>query len=257
MNVETDLIDVIVRTKNSEEFLRECLQSVIDEIPVRRIIVVDNGSTDKTIEIASLFRKVDIYIEPTLNLGQLTKFGFLKAQTAWVVIIDSDMILRRGWYEKMRRYMDKSDAVEGGRIDHYRFDVPVDATRSQSGRFGQTLLRREPVLDMDLDVSFGEDAAVSYGFKRLGKKWKKVESYLADHYPKIEGYTIRRTGIILRVEQIFVPKNVQIEEGRVARRYDMISKKQAFARLVLLPLYDAYRSFKKNFWFCLAYFKII
>src|SRR6266487_1211424 len=122
MIVETDLIDVIVRTKNSEEFLRECLQSVIDEIPVRR---------------------------------------------------------------------------------------------------------------------------------------KKVESYLADHYPKIEGYTIRRTGIILRIEQVFVPKNVQIEEGRVARRYHMISKKQAFTRLVLLPLYDGYKSFKKNFWFCLAYFKII
>ena len=47
MIVETDLIDVIVRTKNSEEFLRECLQSVIDEIPVRRIIVVDNGLTTR------------------------------------------------------------------------------------------------------------------------------------------------------------------------------------------------------------------
>ena len=74
-------------------------------------------------------------------------------------------------------------------------------------------LGEKPVLDMDLDVSFGEDAAVSYGFKRLGKKWKKVESYLVYHYPKIEGYTIRRTGIILRVEQIFVPKNVQIKKG--------------------------------------------
>ncbi len=257
MIVETDLIDVIVRTKNSEEFLRECLQSVIDEIPVRRIIVVDNGSTDKTIEIASAFDKVDLYAEPTLNLGQLTKFGFLKAQTEWVVIIDSDMILRKGWYENMRRYTDKSDAVEGGRIDHYRFDIPIDPTKSRFGRFGQTLLRREPVLHMDLDLPFGEDAAISYDFKRLGKKWKKVESYLADHYPKIEGYTIRRTGIILRIEQVFVPKNVQIEEGRVARRYHMISKKQAFTRLVLLPLYDGYKSFKKNFWFCLAYFKII
>jgi glycosyltransferase involved in cell wall biosynthesis len=256
MIVERGSLDVIVRTKNSEEFLKECLQSVIDEIPVRRIIVVDNGSTDKTIEIASSFDKVDLYIEPTLNLGQLAKYGFLKAQTEWVVIIDSDMILRKGWYENMRRYMEKSDAVEGGRIDHYRFDVPIDAT-TRFGRFGQTLLRREPLLHVDLDLPFGEDAAVSYDFNRTGKKWQKVESYLADHYPKIDGYTIRRTGIILRIEQVFVPKNVQIDEGRIARRYNMISKKQAFTRLAILPLYDAYRSFKKNLWFCLAYFKII
>jgi glycosyltransferase involved in cell wall biosynthesis len=55
MTAEGDLIDVIIRTTNSEEFLRECLQSVLDDVPVRRIIVVDNGSTDKTIEIASSF----------------------------------------------------------------------------------------------------------------------------------------------------------------------------------------------------------
>ena len=33
-------LDVIIRTKNSEEFL-ECLRSIYEEIPVRRIIVVD------------------------------------------------------------------------------------------------------------------------------------------------------------------------------------------------------------------------
>ena len=60
MIVETDLIDVIVRTKNSEEFLRECLQSVIDEISVRRIRVVDNEFTDRQSKIASVFRKVEM-----------------------------------------------------------------------------------------------------------------------------------------------------------------------------------------------------
>jgi hypothetical protein len=88
-------------------------------------------------------------------------------------------------------------------------------------------------------------------------RWKKVQNYLANHYPKIEGYTIRRNGVVLRIEQVYIPKNVQIEEGRIAQRYDMISKRQAFVRLTKLPLYDAYRTFKKNFWFCLAFFKII
>jgi glycosyltransferase involved in cell wall biosynthesis len=257
MTVEENLIDVIIRTRNSEEFLRECLQSVLDDVPVRKIIIVDNGSTDKTIEIASSFEKVDIYKKPDLNLGQATKYGFSIAETEWVAVIDSDIVLRKGWYENMRGYMDGSDAVEGSRIDHYRFDLPNDSTKSYFGRFGQTLLRRKPVLNLDLNLPFGEDAAISYNFKKLGMRWKKVRNYLANHYPKIEGYTIRRTGVVLRIEQVYVPKNVQIEEGRIAQRYDMISKRQAFERLTKLPLYDAYRTFKKNFWFCLAFFKII
>jgi glycosyltransferase involved in cell wall biosynthesis len=257
MTAERDLIDVIIRTRNSEEFLRECLQSVLDDVPVRRIIVVDNGSTDKTIEIASSFEKVDIYLKPDFNLGQATKYGFSIAETEWVAVIDSDIVLTKGWYEHMRSHMDISDAVEGCRIDHYRFDVSTDCTKSRYGRFGQTLLRRGPVLNLELDLPFGEDAAISYSFKKRGMRWKKVQNFLANHYPKIEGYTIRRTGVVLRIEQVYVPKNVQIEEGRIARRYDMISKRQALNRLMQLPIYDAYRTFKKNLWFCLAYFKII
>ena len=67
----TDLIDVLIRTKNSEEFLDECLKSVHEEIPLRRIMIVDGGSTDRTLEIASSFDKVDVYVRPDSNLGQL------------------------------------------------------------------------------------------------------------------------------------------------------------------------------------------
>jgi glycosyltransferase involved in cell wall biosynthesis len=243
------LVDVIVRTRNSEEFLRECLQSVLDDVPVRRIIVVDNGSTDKTIEIASSFEKVDIYLKPDLNLGQLTKHGFSVAETEWVAVIDSDMVLTKGWYEDMRRHMDISDAIEGCRVDHYRFDIPIVG--------GPLVIRREPVVNLELDLPFGEDAAMSYNFKKQGMKWEMVQNYLTNHYPKMEGYTHRRTGVVYRIVQVYVPKNVQIESGRIARRYNMISKREAFNRLMQHPLKDAYRSFRRNFWFCLAYFKII
>ncbi|HZA07838.1 MAG TPA: glycosyltransferase family A protein, partial [Nitrososphaeraceae archaeon] len=153
--LEEELIDVVIRTKNSEEFLKECLRSIHEEIPVRRIIIVDAGSTDKTLEIASSFDKACVYVKPDLNLGQATKFGFSKAETEWVAIIDSDVILGRGWFDQMKRYMNEWDAVEGCRIDHYRFHTQIDCTKSIHGRFGQTLLKREPVLNMDLDLPFG------------------------------------------------------------------------------------------------------
>ena len=121
-------------------------------------------------------------MKPDLNLGQATKYGFSIAETEWVAVIDSDIVLRKGWYENMRIYMDISDAVEGCRIDHYRFDVPMDSTKSQLGRFGQTLLRREPVLNLELDLPFGEDAAISYNFKKQDMRWKKSESKIVKSY---------------------------------------------------------------------------
>lgn len=250
MTLEQNLVDVVIRTKNSQEILRECLQSVIDDVPVRRIILVDNGSTDKTIEIASSFEKVDIHLKPDLNLGQLTQYAFSIAETEWVAIIDSDMVIRKGWYENMNSHTHLYDAVEGFRIDHYKFDIPNDTS-------GPLLIRRQPVVDLELDLPFGEDSALSYNFKKQGRKWGMVENYLTDHYPKVESSTITRTGIILRIVPVYVPKKIQIEEGRIARKYNMVSKRQALSRISKLPLYDAYKSFKKSFWFCLAYFKIV
>ena len=254
---DQQLIDVVLRTLNSEEFLRECLESVQSEIPVRKIIVVDSGSTDRTLEIASSFDKVEIYVKPDLNLGQATKFGFTKAQTQWVAIIDSDVILRKGWFSEMKSNMADADAVEGCRIDHYRIDVHVECGRLRYGVFGQTLVKREPVLDIDLNLPHGEDAAIKYTFERNGLKWKKVANYSADHYPKIQSTTYRRTGAVFRPYAIYVPKKQQIDEGHIYRKYNMITKKQAIARLLIPPIRDAVRAFRARFWFCMAYFRLV
>ena len=250
-------IDVVIRTKNSEEFLKQCLESIYAEIPLGRIIIVDAGSEDRTLDIASSFDKVEIYVKPELNLGQATKYGFSKATAKWVAVIDSDIVLKKGWFQEMKEHMLGADAVEGCRIDHYRFDIPVECTKLRYGVFGQTLVKREPVLGIDLDLPHGEDAAIKFNFEKNGMKWRKVPNYLADHYPKIQDTTYRRTGTIFKPMAIYIPKRQQIEEGHIYRQYDMITKKQAVARLVIPPIRDAVRAFRARFWFCLAYLRII
>jgi glycosyltransferase involved in cell wall biosynthesis len=253
------LMDVIIRTKNSAELLEACLQSICDEIPVRRIIIVDGGSTDKTLEIASKFNRVSIYSLPDLNLGQATKYGFLMAKTEWVAVIDSDIILRKGWFEEMKKHMSDADAVEGCRNDYYTFKVSMDCTKAIHGRFGQTILKREPVLNMDLDLPFGEDTVVKLNFERQGMKWKRSGNFLADHYTKIEGSKHRRTGTIFDPDPriVHIPKKFQIEQGRIVRKYCIMTRRQVIKRLILPPIYEAYWTFKKNLWFVLAYFKLI
>jgi glycosyltransferase involved in cell wall biosynthesis len=256
---ERKLIDVIVRTKNSEQSLRECLQAIYREIPINRVLIVDGGSTDRTLKIASDFSNVSIYVKPELNLGQATQFAFSKATTEWVAIIDSDLILKKGWFRDMEKNMKQVDAVEGCETIHYKFDVQVACTKLRYGRFSNIILKKAPVLGMDLDMPFGEDAAVSYIFKKQGLKWRKVNNYLADHYPKTNVNSIRRTEIVFKPDPyvIYIPKKIQVEQGHIARKYHTTTKREVLRNLVFSTIYEAYRAYKKNIWFCLAYFKLI
>jgi glycosyltransferase involved in cell wall biosynthesis len=258
MTLNQGLIDAVIRTKNSQEFLKECIEAVLTEIPIRRLIIVDGGSTDRTNEIASSFNNVEFYSCPDMNLGQATKYGLSLAQTDWVAIIDSDVILRKGWFENLKKYMQEADAIEGCRIDHYSFTLKRE-TMPSIGWLGHTLIKKEPILHMDLDTQFGEDTIVKFNFDKLGMKWKKISNSIADHYTKVNNTTHLRSGIIYRSEPqvISVPKDVQIRQGHVVRKCHALTKKQAIKILFLVPIYEAYWAFKKNFWFTLAYFRLI
>ena len=58
----TEKYSVIIRVRNEERWIGHAIQSVIDFIPNNEIIIIDNNSDDKSIEIAKSFRK-----DPDLN----------------------------------------------------------------------------------------------------------------------------------------------------------------------------------------------
>ncbi len=111
---------------------------------------------------------------------------------------------------------------------------------------------------MALDLpSEGDDTVIKFSFDKEGKKWKKVPNFLADHYTKIDNTKHRRTGVLFRPEPnlVHIPKNVQIQRGLIIRRY--FTWKDAIKGLICPTIYEAYWAFKKNFWFTLAYFRLI
>lgn len=79
-------ISAILITKNEEEKINRCLKSVVwaDEI-----IVVDTGSTDKTIEKAKRFTS-KVYSQKGGSYSDWRNFGLSKSSCEWVFYIDSD-----------------------------------------------------------------------------------------------------------------------------------------------------------------------
>ena len=82
-------ISAVIITHNEEDNISKCLASLtgLDEI-----IVVDSGSTDRTIEISKKYGAQVIHQE-WLGFGPQKKFAVSQAKNNWVLSIDADEYL--------------------------------------------------------------------------------------------------------------------------------------------------------------------
>ena len=80
------MITVSIITKNEESNIKRCLESIrwADEI-----IVVDSGSTDKTLKICQTYHCKIIETE-WLGFGLTKQIGVNAASNDWVLSIDAD-----------------------------------------------------------------------------------------------------------------------------------------------------------------------
>lgn len=105
------MISVIILTKNEENNITECLDSVswCDEK-----IVIDDHSTDKTVEIAKK-KGVRVFIHSLVNdFSEQRNFGLEKAKGDWVLFLDADERVSSAlWYEIMQHTSESIDDCNG------------------------------------------------------------------------------------------------------------------------------------------------
>jgi glycosyltransferase involved in cell wall biosynthesis len=88
----TDLT-VIIPTKNEETDIERCIRSV--EGWVKRIVIVDSGSTDRTVEIAERLGVEIVRHEPFVDYGRQFNWAIdnLRIKTTWVFRLDADEVI--------------------------------------------------------------------------------------------------------------------------------------------------------------------
>jgi tetratricopeptide (TPR) repeat protein len=98
--------------KNEEAYLEKCLESVKDYVD--EIIIVDTGSTDKTVEIASRYTD-KVYFHPWEGSFSKARNQSLSYATSdWIFIIDGDEELLEGNGEKLQKTV-----LEAGSADAF------------------------------------------------------------------------------------------------------------------------------------------
>jgi glycosyltransferase involved in cell wall biosynthesis len=85
-------VSVIIPTYNRVKFLPACINSVLKQsIPVEEIIVVDNNSSDGTVNyIRDKFKMVRVLIERNKGVSFARNLGILNSKNNWVAFLDSD-----------------------------------------------------------------------------------------------------------------------------------------------------------------------
>jgi len=106
-------ISVVIPTRNEEAFIGACLKAVFAQTrKPDEVIVVDNGSTDGTVEIA-IGMGAKVVNCPTPGVAVARQAGLEAATGDWVATTDADSRPLPEWLELLERRMDTAVAVYG------------------------------------------------------------------------------------------------------------------------------------------------
>ena len=100
------MITIILPIYNVEKYLEESLKSILNQsYKDYELIVVDDGSTDKSLSILnkykSKFNKIRIFTEDNRGVSEARNLALGHAKGDYILLVDSDDFLRKDMIEKM------------------------------------------------------------------------------------------------------------------------------------------------------------
>ena len=107
-------VSVIIPVYNTEKYLRECLDSVVNQtLKDIEIICVDDGSTDGSLTILEKHREKDpritVFTQPNSGQSAARNTGMRYARGEYIYFIDSDDLIELNTLEKAARVASDND----------------------------------------------------------------------------------------------------------------------------------------------------
>ncbi|HEY1085284.1 MAG TPA: glycosyltransferase family 2 protein [Candidatus Saccharimonadales bacterium] len=124
-------VSIVIPAYNEEESIERCLMSCAEQSDMAdEIIVIDNNSTDETVEIVKAFAKahpaarISLFKEKKQGIIPARNTGIRKASCDVVGRIDADTRLEDGWVTAIREtFSDESVSAASGPVLYH--DMPL------------------------------------------------------------------------------------------------------------------------------------
>ena len=244
------LVSVVIPCFNHGRFLSEAIESAAKQSYHNvEIIVVDDGSTDNSREVAAGFPNVRYFHQPNAGLSAARNMGIEKSRGSFLVFLDADDVLYpdaiginlnylvrnpswvfvSGGHDKVDEWLNPLEAADATAMvanDHYR-----ELLRGNYIGMHATVMYRRDVFDefrFDTSLSACEDYDLYFKITRkykVGCHTEKLAAYrhhgenMSGHYIKMLRHVLIVNGRQKRQLQTLDEKNAWREGIRIWRRY--------------------------------------
>lgn len=177
-------ISVVIAAKNEESMLPDCIRSVkrfADDV-----VVVDDMSTDRTVEVAKKMG-ARVFKRELDGFSTQKNFGVSKAKNDWVLILDADERATKGLADELVKLRPQKGTAAydinfknhiGKKWIRYGGLYPDPHTRLFDRRHANYGAREiHEILEVDGNIDKLKNDIVHYTYADVGEYMRKVEKY--------------------------------------------------------------------------------
>lgn len=140
-----ELVSVVIAVYNGEQYLAAAIESVLaQDYRTIEIIVVDDGSTDATAEIARSFRQVRCEQIPHAGIGGALNHGIQSASGDFLSFLDADDLWTEHKLTEQMQLLETEPSLDAvfGYFQEFRDDTPDMLSPPQEALSKGTMLIR-------------------------------------------------------------------------------------------------------------------
>lgn len=118
------MISVIIRNFNNSKFLGRAIRSCLNQSRAGEIIVVDDASTDDSINVIKSFgnKIVPVLLENNVGVAEAANIGIRNALGMYVILVDADDYINEHTLLFLSEILDKNQDLGFVYADHIRVD---------------------------------------------------------------------------------------------------------------------------------------
>lgn len=144
------LISIVVPMYNAEKYISNCIDSIIVQDKVCELLLIDDGSVDKTLDIARDYEKkyswITVYTQKNAGPSVARNRGIECAKGDWIMFVDADDWLEKNALRVLKSYIDIVDT------DIIAFDYIKDGKKVSNGH--SELLNNQQYRNRVLDLKY-------------------------------------------------------------------------------------------------------
>lgn len=107
------MISIIIPSYNQQDYLADAIESALSQtIKPKEIIVIDDGSTDNSPEIARNYKGVKVISQVNKGLASARNTGIMNAKGSWILPLDADDILQDNAIDKITEAIKENPDVD-------------------------------------------------------------------------------------------------------------------------------------------------